>query len=366
VTERRWQLGAGLGGLIALVLLLLVGQPIMQAPLGEEARARRELHALLDSTERGTLPVEALLQRIPEAGLLDAASIERDLRSGISPGTQARLRVSLQSAESAAEVRTQARLQWCGWLALAAVCGLALCLRGLWESGRVGAAQEHELPVQALRRRRQRIWIADDHSQSRKATARLLARAGFEVLGFESGTALLGRLRASAVAAPELIVLDLEMPGLHGNSAARMLRETGFSGALLAFTAHDGVAERLEALSCGFDDMVCKPIAGERFVALVQGLLEPGSEPDRERMATGRRRMQQALLASDVQDLDRLAEELAQWASESGLAGLERAAADVLGVLREGRASAGSLEQGREPLLQACERLDQQLQSLTR
>ncbi len=364
--ERRWQLGAGLGGLIALALLLVVGQPIMQSPLGEETRVRRELHALLDSTERGSLPVEALLQRIPEAGLLDAPSIERDLRSGISPGTQGRLRVSLQNAESAAELRTQARLQWCGWLALAAVCGLALCLRGLWESGRVGAAQEHELPAQTLCRRRQRIWIADDHSQSRKATVRLLARVGFEVLGFESGTALLGRLRASAVAAPELIVLDLEMPGLHGNATARMLRETGFSGALLAFTAHDGVAERLEALSCGFDDMVCKPIAGERFVSLVQGLLEPGSESDRERMATGRRRMQQALLASDEQDLDRLAEELAQWASESGLAGLERAAADVLGVLREGRASAGSSEQGREPLLQACERLDRQLQSLTR
>ncbi len=364
--ERRWQLGAGLGGLSALALLRVVGQPILQSPLGEETRVRRELHALLDSTERGSLPVEALLQRIPEAGLLDAPSIERDLRSGISPGTQGRLRVSLQNAESAAELRTQARLQWCGWLALAAVCGLALCLRGLWESGRVGAAQEHEVPAQTLCRRRQRIWIADDHSQSRKATVRLLARVGFEVLGFESGTALLGRLRASAVAAPELIVLDLEMPGLHGNATARMLRETGFSGALLAFTAHDGVAERLEALSCGFDDMVCKPIAGERFVSLVQGLLEPGSESDRERMATGRRRMQQALLASDEQDLDRLAEELAQWASESGLAGLERAAADVLGVLREGRASAGSSEQGREPLLQACERLDRQLQSLTR
>jgi DNA-binding response OmpR family regulator len=334
--------------------------------LGEEARVRRELHSLLDNAEHGVLPLEAVLQRIPQAGLLDAASIERDLRSGLTSGTQGRLRISLQSAESAAVARAQARLQWCGWLAVAAACGLALCLRGLWETGRVGAAQEHELPAQAQRQQRQRIWIADDNPQSRKATVRLLAHEGFEVLGFESGSALLGRMRTHAAAAPELIVLDLEMPGLHGNATARMLREAGFCGTLLAFSAHEGVAERLEALSCGFDDMVTKPIAGERFLSVVQGLLEQGWEQDRERMSTGRLRMQQALLASDEQDLNRLAEELAEWAEDAGLADLQYAAADVLRVLREGRGSASGGEHVREPLLQACERLDRQLQSLVR
>jgi len=72
---------------------------------------------------------------------------------------------------------------------------------------------------------------------------------------------------------PDLIVLDLMLPGLDGVAVCRRLREQGGQALVLMLTARDGTADRVAGLDAGADDYLPKPFAYEELLARVRALL---------------------------------------------------------------------------------------------
>ena len=78
--------------------------------------------------------------------------------------------------------------------------------------------------------------------------------------------------------APDLVVLDVTMPGLSGIDVCRRLREKGLSGGVLMLTARDAVEDRVRGLDAGADDYVVKPFAVAEVVARLHALIRRGSD----------------------------------------------------------------------------------------
>ncbi len=119
-----------------------------------------------------------------------------------------------------------------------------------------------------------KILIADD-----KPTSRELIRTVLETLGYEITEAADGleAVRFAREARPDLIVLDLHMPGLDGFGVLAELRgEKDFEKTpIMALTASAMQGDRERALAAGFSSYVSKPIPLTALRAEVQRLLEP-------------------------------------------------------------------------------------------
>jgi CheY-like chemotaxis protein len=104
-----------------------------------------------------------------------------------------------------------------------------------------------------------RILVADDNSASRELLRETLEMAGYIVVEAADGEEALERI---AEAAPDLALMDIQMPGLDGFGVLKRLRSDGRYRelkvvALTAFAMQGDVARALEA---GFDDYITKPI----------------------------------------------------------------------------------------------------------
>ena len=105
---------------------------------------------------------------------------------------------------------------------------------------------------------------------------RTLAAEGYDVAGVSDGG---GALAAIERAAPDLLVLDLGLPGLDGVAVCRRLRDKGLALPILMLTARDGLDDRVAGLDAGADDYLVKPFAPEELAARVRALLRRGEEP---------------------------------------------------------------------------------------
>ena len=105
---------------------------------------------------------------------------------------------------------------------------------------------------------------------------RTLAAEGYDVAGVSDGG---GALAAIERAAPDLLVLDLGLPGLDGVAVCRRLRDKGLALPILMLTARDAVDDRVAGLDAGADDYLVKPFAPEELSARVRALLRRGEEP---------------------------------------------------------------------------------------
>jgi two-component system response regulator MprA len=85
---------------------------------------------------------------------------------------------------------------------------------------------------------------------------------------------------------PDLIILDVAMPGLDGLAVCRRLRAKGLGLPILLLTARDSVADRVDGLDAGADDYLVKPFAPEELLARVRALQRRGREPS-EMLAYG-------------------------------------------------------------------------------
>jgi two-component system response regulator MprA len=128
---------------------------------------------------------------------------------------------------------------------------------------------------------RERVLVVDDDALVRRMLARSLAAEGFEVEGVPDGGAALAAVERSA---PDLLVLDVTMPGVDGLSVCRRLRAKGMRGPILMLTARDAVADRVAGLEAGADDYLVKPFAMEELVARLRALGRRGRD-DRDRLA---------------------------------------------------------------------------------
>src|SRR5579863_3183192 len=114
-----------------------------------------------------------------------------------------------------------------------------------------------------------RVLVVEDHVELAETVARVLRREGMAVdLVFEGRSALVN----AAVYGYEVIVLDRDLPELHGDEVCRILVERGSTARVLMLTASSTVADRVEGLGLGADDYLSKPFAFAELIARVQAL----------------------------------------------------------------------------------------------
>ena len=111
--------------------------------------------------------------------------------------------------------------------------------------------------------------MIDDDDNIRASLKRALSYAGFTVDVAEDGNA---GLQKALVTPPDVVVLDVMMPGLNGLEVCRRLRAGGDTP-ILMLTAKDEVADRVVGLEAGADDYLIKPFALEELIARLKALL---------------------------------------------------------------------------------------------
>src|SRR5215217_3076537 len=108
----------------------------------------------------------------------------------------------------------------------------------------------------------------------RSALKRALELGGFDVSLAADGSE---GLESTERIRPDLMVLDVLMPGVDGLEVCRTLRARGDRTPILMLTARDAVGDRVEGLDAGADDYLVKPFALEELLARVRALLRRGA-----------------------------------------------------------------------------------------
>ena len=124
-----------------------------------------------------------------------------------------------------------------------------------------------------------RILVVDDEPHILEVVRAYLVRDGHTVSTAPDGDAAL----ASALAeAPDLIILDVMLPGRSGFEVLRELRGAGSTAAVVMLTARDDVIDRVAGLETGADDYVTKPFEPRELVARVSAVLRRTAPPVRQ------------------------------------------------------------------------------------
>ncbi|HKB50418.1 MAG TPA: response regulator transcription factor [Solirubrobacterales bacterium] len=121
----------------------------------------------------------------------------------------------------------------------------------------------------------ERVLIVEDDAPVRRMLERSLGAEGFEVRSTADGGAALAMAEDSA---PDLVVLDVAMPGLTGIDVCRRLRDKGLTGGVLMLTARDAIEDRVRGLDAGADDYMAKPFAIDEVVARLHALTRRGRD----------------------------------------------------------------------------------------
>jgi len=124
------------------------------------------------------------------------------------------------------------------------------------------------------------ILIVDDDSRVTSALRRTLAYEGYQVSSTLDGE---GALAISRTKSPDLVILDLMLPGIDGLEVCRRLRAVDDDITVLMLTARDAVADRVAGLETGADDYLVKPFALEELLARIKALLRRRNPPDIQR-----------------------------------------------------------------------------------
>jgi two-component system, OmpR family, response regulator MprA len=127
-----------------------------------------------------------------------------------------------------------------------------------------------------------KILVVDDERAVRESLRRALELEGYEIELAEDGVDALARLMNGENAAPDVVILDVLMPGVDGLEVCRRLRRSGSRVPVLMLTARDEVENRVAGLDAGADDYVTKPFALEELVARVRALLRRTSDSSNE------------------------------------------------------------------------------------
>jgi two-component system KDP operon response regulator KdpE len=131
-----------------------------------------------------------------------------------------------------------------------------------------------------------RILVVDDDPQIRRVMRVTLVAQGFEVSDARSGEEALETLRRQGV---DLVVLDMNMPGLGGIETCRLIRADS-EVAIIMLTVRDAEADQVEALDAGADDYVTKPFRTQELLARIRAALRrapAGKAADIHQLALG-------------------------------------------------------------------------------
>jgi two-component system, OmpR family, response regulator MprA len=121
------------------------------------------------------------------------------------------------------------------------------------------------------------VLVVDDDPPIRRMLERTFTAEGYRVTALADGAEALVAVERSV---PDLLVLDVAMPGIDGLGVCRRLRRRGLALPILLLTARDAVPDRVAGLDAGADDYLVKPFASEELLARARALLRRGNEPD--------------------------------------------------------------------------------------
>ena len=122
-----------------------------------------------------------------------------------------------------------------------------------------------------------RLLVVDDEANILELLTASLRHAGFDVIPATRGT---DAVRIAARESPDLILLDVMMPGIDGFETLRRLRSEGVRCPVLLLSARDAVEDRIAGLTIGADDYVTKPFSLGEVIARIRVVLRR-SNPSR-------------------------------------------------------------------------------------
>jgi two-component system, OmpR family, KDP operon response regulator KdpE len=114
-----------------------------------------------------------------------------------------------------------------------------------------------------------RILIVDDDPQIRRVLRTTLIAQGYTLTDARNGEEALERVRDER---PDLVILDMNMPGIGGIEACRLIR-SGSEVAIVMLTVRDAESDKVEALDAGADDYITKPFSSPELLARIRAAL---------------------------------------------------------------------------------------------
>ena len=124
-----------------------------------------------------------------------------------------------------------------------------------------------------------KILVVEDEESYRISLGSLLPREGHQVVFAEDGNEALARFADSS---PDLILLDLMLPGISGNEVCKMIRQTS-DVPIIMLTAKDSETDEVVGLEIGADDYVTKLASSTKLLARINKVLSkrsPGAKKD--------------------------------------------------------------------------------------
>ena len=123
-----------------------------------------------------------------------------------------------------------------------------------------------------------KILIVEDSPDNMKLFRTILGLKGHAVTGLPGGEGLLGAILEGT---PDLVLMDIQLPGKDGFALLQEIRSSPSAGTrVIALTAHAMTGDRERALAAGFDGYITKPIDIRNFPEQIQRALR-GEAPDR-------------------------------------------------------------------------------------
>jgi len=113
------------------------------------------------------------------------------------------------------------------------------------------------------------ILVVDDEAQIRRVLRTALAASGYSVVEASSGEKALDQMRHSR---PDLVLLDINMPGLNGLETCREIRRSS-DVPIIVLTVRGGESDKVRALDAGADDYVVKPFGMQELLARLRATL---------------------------------------------------------------------------------------------
>jgi two-component system KDP operon response regulator KdpE len=114
-----------------------------------------------------------------------------------------------------------------------------------------------------------RVLVVDDEPQLRRVMRTALVANGYEAYEARTGEEALDALRESS---PDLILLDMNMPGMGGMAACKAIRARS-EAAILVLSVRDGEKDKIAALDAGADDYITKPFSVNELMARIRANL---------------------------------------------------------------------------------------------
>jgi len=119
------------------------------------------------------------------------------------------------------------------------------------------------------------VLVVEDNDKNRKLARDVLQVKGYRIMEAESAEAALERVKEQI---PDLVLMDIQLPGMSGIQALAHLREMPATKNIpvIAFTASVMPQDRHQIIAAGFDGFVAKPISVKEFIVTVADTIKKG------------------------------------------------------------------------------------------